>query len=157
MNQFKNLKLIVAIFLILSIGFFSGYSIAYFHAVVSSFPEIKEVAELNPGITTIKFLELSGSKIKGKIEGQKARIAYSPDHIYDLEAGESFELPIYQINLASYYAAADLPVGMQYIASSKGKYFYHVLDPRAFKITPKNRLYFALATEAEIQGFLPAK
>lgn len=143
--------------LILAIGLTCGYSLGYFRAAQASFPEIKEVADLNPGIATIKFLKLENGMLKGEIAGQKARLAYSTEHIFDLEPNESFEIPVYQVSLGQYYSARDLPEGMQYIASKQGKYYYSVLNSKAFKITPKNRLYFAKSSEAEKMGYLPPK
>lgn len=143
--------------LILVIGFTSGFSLGYFRSAQAAFPEIKEVEELNPGITTIKFLKLEGGMLKGEIAGQKARLAYNMEHISDLEPGESFEIPIYQVSLGQFYSARDLPEGMQFIASKNGKYYYSVLSSKAFNITPKNRVYFANKTEAEKLGYLPPK
>ena len=147
----------IAITFILLIGLTSGYSLGYFRGARSSFPEIKEVSDINPGISTIKFLKLEGGLLKGEITGQKARLAYSPEHIVDLQPGETFEIPIYQVSLGQYYSARDLPEGMQYIASKTGKYYYSVLDPRAFRLTPKNRVYFTLSSEAEKMGYLAPK
>lgn len=155
MKKAKHINLAVSISLILSIGLLSGYSLGYFQAKRASFPNIKQVQDTNPGITTIKFLKTSGGILSGVVDGNPARIAYSPEDIFDLEPGQEFEIPIYQVTLGSFYAASNLPENVQYIASSQGKYFYHVLDPRAFKITPKNRLYFAEASEALGKGYLP--
>ena len=77
------------------------------------------------------------------------------EHILNLEPGDSFEIPIYQVKLEQYYSARDLPDGMQYIASKQGKYYYSVLNPKAFSITPKNRLHFTTKEEAEKMGYLP--
>ena len=157
MTKRENIHIAIAITIILLIGLTSGYSLGYFQGAHSSFPEIKETEELNPGISTIKFMKLQGGMLKGEIAGQKARLAYSPEQIFDLKPGETFEIPIYQISLGQYYSARDLPEGMQYIASKQGKYYYSVLDPRSFKVTPKNRVYFAKSSEAEKMGFLPPK
>jgi len=143
--------------LILSIGLFTGYSIGYFQAKKASFSSIKKVEDINPGIATIKFLETSGGNLKGRIDGSPARIAYSQDDIFDLLPGQDFEIPIYSITLGRFYDVQNLPKNTQYIASSQGKYFYHVLDPKAFKITPKNRLYFTKASEAEHAGYMMKK
>lgn len=148
---------ILSAILILTIGLVIGYSLGYFQSAQAAFPEIKEVTDLNPGIATIKFLKLEGGILKGEIAGQKARIAYDMEHINDLNPGDSFEIPIYQVRLGQYYSARDLPEGMQYIASKQGKYYYSVLSSKAFKITPKNRLYFVEKSEAEKMGYLPPK
>lgn len=157
MSKKELIYLILSTILIFTLGVSSGFSFGYFKAASANFPEIKEVGELNPGITTIKFLKLENGLLKGEIAGQKARIAYSLEEIHDLEPGEAFEIPIYQVSLGQYYSARDLPEGMQFIASKQGKYYYSVLDPKAFRITPKNRIYFAEKTEAEKRGYLQSK
>jgi len=156
MNKGK-INIIVTTGLILSIGLVSGYSIGFFQAKSVSFPFIEKTGEQNPGVCTIKLLEVRNGQIRGRVDGTSSRLAYSTENIYDLEKGESFSVPIYGITLGSYYDANNLPEGMAYIASSKGKYFYHVLDPRAFRITPKNRRYFANDEAAVNAGFLPSK
>lgn len=151
------ISLIVSIFLIFAIGLTTGYCIGYFQAGKAAFPDIKEISDVNPGVSTIKFLKVQNGLLKGEIAGQKARLAYSTEKIEDLEPGASFEIPLSQVTLGQYYSAQDLPAGIQFIASTSGKYYYSVLDPRAFKITPKNRLYFKQASEARARGFLAPK
>ncbi len=148
---------ILSAILILTIGLTSGYSLGYFRSAKTAFPKINEVTDLNPGIATIKFLKLEGGMLKGEIAGQKARLAYSMEHIEDIKPGESFEIPIYKVSLGQYYSARDLPEGMQYIASKNGKYYYSVLSSKAFGITPKNRVHFSTKEEAEKMGYLPPK
>ncbi len=128
----------------------------YFHSAKADFPELKQVEDMNPGISTIKFLKLENGLLKGEITGQKARIAYDLEHIQDVQVGQSFEIPVYQVTLDQYYSARNLPEGAQYIASKSGKYYYSILEPKAFKITPKNRLFFKDKNEAEKRGYLPS-
>ena len=142
--------------IILAIGLSSGYAMGYFSASKAGFPVIQQVTDMNPGISTIKFLKLENGLLKGEVVGKRARLAHSPESIRDVHPGESFEIPIYSVNLGQYYTARDLPEGMQYIASRQGKYYYSVLDPKAFRITPKNRVYFSQKTEAEKMGYLPS-
>ena len=47
-----------------------------------------------------------------------------------------------------------IPEDAMYIASVKGKYYYSVLDSRAFRISDKNRLFFASAEEAREKGYI---
>ncbi len=153
----QNIGIFISILLILSIGFVSGLSVGYFKAYKNAFPKFKESIDVNPKISTIKFLKLEHGIIKGEISGRKTRIAYSPEAIFDLEENESFEIPIYKINLSQFYSARDLPEGVQYIASKHGKYYYHIMNPRSLKITPKNRVYFKKSDEAEKRGYIPVK
>jgi hypothetical protein len=157
MSKKELINIISSAILILALGLISGFSVGYFRSARAAFPEMQEVADLNPGIATIKFLKLENGMLKGEIAGQKARLAYSTEHVFDLEPGESFEIPVYEVSLYQYYSARDLPEGTQYIASKSGKYYYSVLNPKAFGITPKNRLHFKTKEEAEKMGYLPTK
>jgi len=149
-----QLNLIISITLILTIGLLIGYTIGYFRATRNHFPEIRFVDEINPGVTTIKLMEVKNGRLYGQISGQDGRIAYSPNDILTIKEGDEFEIPLNAVNLKTYYQAKDLPENAQFVASSQGKYYYSVLDKRAFNISYKNRLYFSSAGEAEKVGYL---
>lgn len=154
MNRASIINLSISITLILSIGLTAGYTVGYFFGITKSFPEIRTVGEINPEVTTIKLLEVKNGKLVGKISGQNARIAYSSDDILELDAGSDFEIPLYKINLKDYYVSSAIPDGALFIASSQGKYYYSILDKRAFNIKESNRLYFSSAKEAEKKGYI---
>jgi hypothetical protein len=157
MGKKELIGTIISSILLLAIGASAGYSVGYFRAVRSSFPGINEVVDQNTNVTTIKFLELRNGILRGEIAGQKARLAYSTKDIQDLQPGSSFSIPINGITLGQYYSATNLPEGTQFIASKQGKYYYSVLDPKSFSITPKNRVYFKESAEAERMGYLRPK
>ncbi|MDO8648670.1 MAG: hypothetical protein Q7R81_02705 [Candidatus Peregrinibacteria bacterium] len=48
-----------------------------------------------------------------------------------------------------------VPAGMQFVASKKGKYFYRVDTAAGERIVPANRVYFPDSAAAERAGFLP--
>jgi len=50
-----------------------------------------------------------------------------------------------------------VPEGMQFVASSRGKYYYPVISSKGERITPKNRIYFRDANAAEGAGFVRGK
>jgi hypothetical protein len=157
MNKSQLINVIISITLILSVGLATGYTIGYYNAATSSFPDIKTIDDINPGISTVKLVEIKNGYLVGKISGPGARIAYSADGILDLGEDDSFKIPVGQINLKDFYYTEDIPDGTQFLASSRGKYYYSVLDGRAYTITPKNRIYFQSQKEAENKGYLPAK
>ena len=148
-----KINLTISIALILSVGLTAGYAIGYFRATRNHFPEIRFVNEINPGTTTIKLMEVKNGKLYGQISGQDGRVAYSPNDILTIKEGGEFEIPLNAIDLKTYYQANNLPQDVQFIASKQGKYYYSVLDKRAFNISNKNRLYFSLAEEAEEKGY----
>lgn len=151
----KNLlNTITSISLILSVGLASGYSLGYFRGKQSVFPQIKTVGEINPGITTIKLMEVRNGKLYGEIVGKSARLAYSANDIIELDKEDEFEIPLNQIQLKSYYQTTDLPKNAQYIASKNGKYYYSIFDKRAFNLSAKNRIYFQTDREAENKGYI---
>ena len=138
----------------MAIGLVAGYTMGYFRATKNNFPEIKIVDEINPGITTIKLMEVRNGKLYGKISGREARLAFSSDDILELEKESEFEIPLSAINLKTYYQANSLPENAQFVASKQGKYYYSVFDKRAFSISSKNRIYFSNTTEAEKMGYI---
>lgn len=99
-------------------------------------------------------MEVKNGKLYGRISGREGRIAYGPDDILTIEKEGNFEISLNKIRLADFYQAEDIPDGMQFIASIQGKYYYSVFDKRALAISPKNRLYFPSAEEAEKYGYL---
>lgn len=157
MNKSQLINIIISIILILSVGLATGYTIGCYNAAANSFPDIKTTDEINPGISTIKLLEVKNGYLIGKISGTGARVAYSADNILELGEDDSFKIPIGQINLKDFYFTEDIPDGAQFLASSRGKYYYSVLDSRAYAVTPKNRIFFPTQKEAENSGYLPAK
>lgn len=157
MGKKQLIGIISSSVLILAIGISIGYSLGYYRAVRASFPQIKEVTDQNPQIATLKLLEVKNGLLTGEIAGQKARLAYNTKNIEDIEPDKKFSIPLSSITLGQYYSAESLPKGTQFIASSQGKYYYSVLDPKSFSITPKNRVYFTDSTQAERKGYLPPK
>ncbi|MBU1018283.1 hypothetical protein KKA33_04630 [Patescibacteria group bacterium] len=153
MNK-EHLNLIFSITLILTIGLISGYAMGYFRATRNHFPEIQIVEEVNPGIATIKLMEMKNGKLYGEVVGQKARLVYSANDILELDKGSAFEIPTSQITLKNYYQVRDIPDGAQFAASKNGKYYYSVFDKQTLNLKPENRLYFSSTSEAEEMGYI---
>jgi len=149
----KHLNLLISGLLVLSIGLFSGYAMGYFQAKSAQFPQIQMVDELNSNVSTIHLLNVADGVLHGQVAGQAARIAHHTEAIQTVQAGETFQIPLADVDLASFYSAEDLPENTAFIASKSGKYYYSILDPRALRITPKNRRYFQSDLEAEAAGY----
>lgn len=151
----KKLDLITVTLLILCIGLLIGYCFGYYRAKVNSFPKIVFTkTDINPKSPTIKLMEIKNGSLIGKIDGGKIRLIYDSDKILELQKENEFSIPINEIGLGSYYANREVPEGMMYAASSKGKYYYSVLDKRTFNLSPKNRLWFSTSEEAEKMGYI---
>ena len=154
MTKPQYLNLLFATTLILTIGLTTGYAMGYFRATRNHFPEIKIVDEVNPGIATVKLMEVRNGKLYGEVAGRTARIAYSTDGIKDVLPEKKFEIPINQISLKNYYQIRDIPENAQFVASKNGKYYYSLFDKQALNISQKNRIYFSDMAEAEKMGYL---
>ena len=157
MKKAEKIKLLILVVLIISTTLLIGFTMGYFQAKAQSFSKIEIIDEVNPGITTIKLLEVKGGKLIGKISGRKARLAYNPDNILELDKESEFEIPLNKIRLKDYYVADTIPEGILYIASKNGKYYYSIVEKKAFNLSQKNRVYFKTSKEAEAKGYLPSK
>ncbi len=152
----KNLlNSILAGLLILAIGLLSGYSLGYYRGAQSRFPEILPVADINPGVATVKLDGAQGGKLKGSVAGREVRIVVAPEDIRTFEAGTSFEVPVGS-TVSAPTATSPIPPEAQFVASRRGKLYYSVFDARALGLAPENRIYFDSAEEAEKQGYQKA-
>jgi hypothetical protein len=154
MNKPHIVNFIIIMSLILTIGLITGYSIGYFRAAAGRFPDIKFTNDINHGAATLKLLEVKNGKLTGEVVGRDARIAYAPDKIIEIDEGDTFEIPLDEIDLKSYYQASDLPEDALFVASRSGKYYYSVLDKRAFNLSVGNRIFFSSSSEAEKMGYV---
>jgi hypothetical protein len=146
------LNTLLATLLILAIGILSGYSLGYYRGIQNRFPEIKTVSDINPGVATLKLNGISAGMLKGQVEGQGVRIVVAPQDIRTFAAGSAFEIPVSTaVSVAP--ATSAIPTEAQFVASSRGKLYYTVFDPRANEIAPQNRVYFKSTEEAERAGF----
>jgi len=154
MNKSQIINITISIILILLIGLITGYSVGYFRATHNRFPEIEFTDDINQGVATIKLMEIKNGKLSGEVAGRNVRIAYSPDKILDLNKEDTFEIPLNEINLKSYYQANNIPSDALFVASKNGKYYYSVLDKRAFNLSISNRIFFSNSEEAEKLGYI---
>jgi hypothetical protein len=154
MNKSQIINITISITLIFIIGLVTGYSIGYFRATVNEFPEIKFTDDINEGVATIKLMEIKNGKLSGEVAGRDVRIAYSSKKIVDLNKGDIFEIPLNEINLKSYYQTKSIPSDALFVASKNGKYYYSVLDKRAFNLSTSNRIFFSNSEEAEKLGYI---
>ena len=141
MTKSQIINLTISTILVLTIGLITGYSVGYFRGTKNQFPEIKFTDEINKGIATIKLMDIKNGKLSGEVTGSDTRIAYSPDKIIDLKKDGTFEIPLNEINLKSYYQTNKIPQTALFVASKNGKYYYSVLDKRAFNLSENNRKF----------------
>lgn len=106
--------------------------------------------DLRPRVPVVQIEGMREGMMTGRISGD-VRVFW----------GEKMILPD---GSGAFRVAADLlveevtvqvPEGMQFVASRKGKKYYPVTSPMGERIAPQNRLYFPTADAAEAYGFLP--
>jgi hypothetical protein len=149
------LNLILAGLLVLAIGILSGYSLGFYRGAQSRFPEIQTVADINPGVATLKLDGMKDGKLKGSVAGREIRVVVAPQDIRTFAVGSDFEIPVG--SAASVPTAAPaIPTDAQFIASRRGKLYYSIFDPRALELAPENRVYFRSTEEAEKNGYRKA-
>jgi hypothetical protein len=149
------LNSILAGLLVLAIGIFSGYSLGYYRGAQSRFPEIRTVADINPGVATLKLDGIKDGKLKGSVTGREIRIVVAPQDIRTFAVGAGVEIPIGSA-ISSPTAASAIPADAQFVASRRGKLYYSIFDPRALGLSPENLIYFRSAEEAEKGGYRKA-
>ncbi len=149
--------LIISALLILVIGSLAGYTLGFFRASREAFPEIKLVPDVNEGVATIQFTGIEKGELRGQLTGRKARVAYDKNPILILEPGDTFGIPLPQVNSlrSSGAVVSNAPAGALFVASKHGKYYYSVSDARAQQMAPKNRIYFNSKEDAEKKGYKP--
>jgi hypothetical protein len=154
MNK-ELLNSILAGLIVLAIGILSGYSLGYYRGAQSRFPEIRTVADINPGVATLKLDGMKDGKLKGSVAGREIRMVVAPQDIRNFAVGTAFEVPISSA-ASSPTTTLPIPADAQFVASHRGKLYYSVFDPRALELSPENRVYFRSAEEAEKGGYRKA-
>ena len=152
----KNLlNSLLAGLLALAIGILSGYSLGFYRGAQSRFPDIQMVADINPGVATLKLNGIKEGKLTGEIAGREIRMVIAPQDIRTFAVGTTFEVPI-KSGISSPTATPSIPTDAQFVASKRGKLYYSVFDSRALELSPENRVYFRTAEEAEKSGYRKA-
>ncbi len=102
-------------------------------------------ASVSPRFSTVRIEEI-GSVFSGTASGS-VRL-FLGDRSVPIEGGK-FQVSLVK-NITPKTAA---PVGMQFVASKRGKYYYRLNTAAANALSEANRLYFPSAEEAESAGY----
>lgn len=113
-----------------------GYSQSY-NATLASVP-------------TISLERIVNQQLEGQVHGS-VRFILGDERI-ELHPNTPFRIPA--TVLLTHYTEIEIPEGMLYVASKKGKKYYPVASRAAQSITPSNRQYFATAQEAVQAGYV---
>ncbi|QQR83948.1 hypothetical protein IPJ72_01975 [Candidatus Peregrinibacteria bacterium] len=150
----SKIDLVAHTTLLIAIGLVVGYGAGFARAQRMNFPDIKWVNDVNEGVTTLQLITAKQGVLKGVIAGNRSgRIAYQPEKIIEIAAGESFEIPLNEIDNPIINLKEIIPDWAQFAASKQGKYYYSVLEPSVLNLSETNRLFFATAQDAEQAGF----
>ncbi len=106
--------------------------------------------DVHKPVPLIHIKEINDGKIVGSV-GTGARLVIGETVIASEEDG-SFNVPAEKllVNVVD----VQIPHGVKFVASKKGKKYYEVTSKSAERLSPKNRIYFRTAEEAEEMGYV---
>ncbi len=161
--MWKEKRPVILIICSLTMAFMAGtlvsYRWGYRQGGRALFPEITTISELNPKISTVEFTGTQAGFLEGKVSGNPARILYGKTGAAEVQVGKTFQIPLTQAatvkkTAAGAQTAATAPLEAAFVASRRGKYYYPAQSKEGQKLSPKNRVFFKDAAEAEAAGFL---
>jgi hypothetical protein len=152
-NYLAYLQLSSLLILAMLIGMIGGISLQKWYAI--RYREPIKIGDFSDEISLLTFSSIENGQLKGKLEGEEARIVITgADEVVSVFAGDfSFDITEILPNLKQIPA----PDGMAFAASKNGKYFYPLDSPRAALISVKNRIFFASREQARKAGFHDGK
>lgn len=121
----------------------NGYRID--DAVPVSVAEDSDVAD----VPVVEIDGLRDGALRGRITGDVRVIVR--DHVALPDASGSFA--VYDTSLMVQEITVQVPAGMNFVASKRGKKYYSVTSANGQNIVPENRIYFKTAQEAENAGY----
>lgn len=99
-------------------------------------------------IPVITFERIDNGVLYGNIsEGEVRFVLPNGDGTHTTRA---FEVPL--VSILPMLKMLPAPSGMQFVASKAGKKYYPLDSPSAFLLSPKNRVFYRTAEEAEKDG-----
>jgi len=107
--------------------------------------------DTRPLVPVVHIEGLDDGKIVGRINGE-VRVFWG-DHMVIPDRSGAFRIA--EDVLQTEEVTVEIPDGMRFVASRKGKKYYSVTSAMGERIKPENRVYFTTAGDAEASGFLP--
>jgi len=139
----KKTLFIPAFTLALSVGYLSGRMLAISLAPIAVQNDTRLL------VPTVHIEGVRNGLLHGNMKGN-ARV-----YIGKTVFTESGVFAIDATNLLVNTVEVQIPEGMHFVASVRGKKYYPVFSSSGDRITLKNRLYFRTAKEAESAGYEP--
>lgn len=105
--------------------------------------------DINKPVPLVRISEINGGNIVGSI-GTGTRLVIGEEVVIASEDG-SFEIPAnkFLVNVVD----VQIPHGVNFVASKKGKKYYEVTSKSAERLAPKNRIYFKSEEDAIKMGY----
>jgi hypothetical protein len=113
-------------------------------------PPMAIIEDSGSDIATVSIEGIRNGALTGKIEGD-VRLSAGGKHI---EAGSGGIFFINDSKVLTNIVHIDIPEGMKFVASKKGKKYYPVDSATAAQIVPQNRIYFPDELSAERAGYV---
>ena len=110
---------------------------------------MKIVEDADVAIPVVRIFGIEDGALRGAVEGEM-RIVAGEEPVFTDGSGNFL---IRDRSILTNHVTVQVPPGMQYVASKRGKKYYPVGSAESFSIIPENRVYFQSASEAETAGF----
>lgn len=107
--------------------------------------------DLRPRVPVVQVEGIQEGVVMGHISGD-VRVFWGEDMIIPDGSGA---FRIADDVFLTEEVTVEIPDGMKFVASRKGKKYYSVMSAMGERIKPENRVYFPTAGDAEAYGFLP--
>lgn len=105
-------------------------------------------------VPVLKLEKIENGSLIGTSNVPEVRFQTEENNIFVFHDG-SFRLDI--TNILPLSTKIPAPEGAQFVASSRGKKYWALDTPEAALLTPKNRIFFKSAEEAESKGYEAGK
>ncbi|MBT3292892.1 hypothetical protein HN512_01035 [Candidatus Peregrinibacteria bacterium] len=128
-----------------------GYSVGRIVSVNLSIKEAPLIVS-NKKIPTVPTVHITGIR-NGKLNAETfggARLAIKDEIILSNSSGS---ISVDASSILTNIVSVQVPDGMHFVASSRGKKYYSVTSAAGKNIVPKNRVYFATEQEAKNAGY----
>ena len=140
------LKFSILFFAIL-LGLQIGYQIGVRHSY--DVPPISFKADTRPLEPTVILDGVENGELHGRTHGSPR--LFLQDHLILPDGSGAFRIPVG--SALNNIIVINIPKGMHFVASKRGKKYYSVLQRAGESISPKNRIYFRTEREAISAGY----
>jgi hypothetical protein len=150
----KKIIFIFGTISVLCLGIFVGIILENFRQSEQKIQNFSQIEISEKKTPVLRFSQIENGKIFGKIESGEVRIFVKNKESFILNNSEFSEFSMDIREILPMLKEIPHPKNTKFVASKRGKKFYPLDSPRAFLVTPKNRIFFVSKEEAEKKGFI---